>query len=305
MLSLKISNSIINNKFSLNNNPSKNNNRSKKLLLNNVPYSNKLSFSGVKPENCFIDIIGFGKDIKWAENAVSIIEDIKSSIKSGSVSFTEILDNTGKKYNNYFKTQTSNDKFVFEDKGRIHSGINRTGLLSTEVVGRYRGYFDRAADMVLKGYTKADNRGLCHVRNAEFNDKLELTTSCFNIDDYVITWEHTPAKNIPELMNHVSGLYENTAKTNLAEKSKNSNTLDKINKNIAEIHWYFAHAVPFVRGSAGICDILCKGLYEALNIELSPWKKGVSPDLEAFVTPLETFKENYSQYIVSEPKFKK
>jgi hypothetical protein len=80
-------------------------------------------------------------------------------------------------------------------------------------------------------------------------------------------------------------------------------TLDQINKNIAEIQWFTYQTTPYLRGSAGIGDITGKSLYEAMGIQVSPWNPGVSPDLEAFAMPLEEYIEKFPSLMKKPPQW--
>ncbi len=63
---------------------------------------------------------------------------------------------------------------------------------------------------------------------------------------------------------------------------------------LAEIHWMLAHAVPAGSDSAACSERALRAIASATGAELPPFRKGVIPDLEAFVTPLDQFKKNYA-----------
>lgn len=56
--------------------------------------------------------------------------------------------------------------------------------------------------------------------------------------------------------------------------------------------------MPFVRGSAAMADAYTKSLFEALNIQTTPWKKGIAPDFEAFITPLDEYSKNTETFLI-------
>ena len=58
--------------------------------------------------------------------------------------------------------------------------------------------------------------------------------------------------------------------------------------------------MPFERGSAGINNVLVRSMYEALGINLPALKTGVSLDLEAFCQNLDTYKQNWKTFFVSD-----
>jgi Avirulence protein len=63
---------------------------------------------------------------------------------------------------------------------------------------------------------------------------------------------------------------------------------------LAEIHWMLAHAMPADRLRAATSETALRAIARATGAELPPFRKGVVPDLEAFVTPLDQFKKNYA-----------
>jgi Avirulence protein len=65
-------------------------------------------------------------------------------------------------------------------------------------------------------------------------------------------------------------------------------------EKLAEIHWMLAHAVPAGGDSAARSERALRAIAGATGTELPPFRKGVMPDLEAFVTPLDQFKRRYA-----------
>jgi hypothetical protein len=78
--------------------------------------------------------------------------------------------------------------------------------------------------------------------------------------------------------------------------------INDINDRIAEIRWIISHITPWVRGSDAISNIYMRALYKALGIKSYNLAKGVSLDLEAYCTPLDEYKEEFSKYFVKKPK---
>ena len=245
---------------------------------------NRPSFGQIKPDMLFIDIQGFGKDYNWANNMIKVIDNSKSK----NLPFEHLLDKIEKKYHDCFK---NNERVA----------AKRTNRESLSVAGRYEGYFDRAEYLVFKHQNKSDNFGISHTRYAEFDPNVELITTGLNWEGYNLTWDHAPPESTPLVMEHIKEIYNGL--DSYKASSKDEKTLSKINKDVAEIHWYFTQVMPYRNGSAGIADVLTKTIYESLGVQVSPWKKGIAPDLEALVTPLDEFVKNYESYFTKSPYF--
>lgn len=65
-------------------------------------------------------------------------------------------------------------------------------------------------------------------------------------------------------------------------------------EKIAKIHYLLACSAQFDRGSAGIADCYSKTLLDWFGFQVSRFKPGVLPDLEAFSTPMTEFIRNYT-----------
>lgn len=260
------------------------------------------SFGKVEPEMLFINIPGFDKDFNWANAMIKTIDKTVKIITSGKSSLTNLLDGIKKDYGKYFTEKIAPKTQKVES---VNYGVDRKGELLTFLVGRYNSYFDRASEMVLKDYAIFDEEQICNTRLADFDKSVQLTKTFYNLENFEIHWQHTDAQNIQKVIDYSSKIYQNlnSLRNELLKKNDKNLLLNKINKKIAELHWYLANAIPYERGSAGIVDVLTKSIYESMYIQTSPWKKGLSPDMEAFVTPVNEFIEKYPSYFDSPPKF--
>lgn len=70
-------------------------------------------------------------------------------------------------------------------------------------------------------------------------------------------------------------------------------SLAQINKSCATINWLIAQESPFVNGSDSIARLLTTAIYSAYNVKLSPPKKGISFDFEAFYSDLDDYIKKY------------
>lgn len=109
---------------------------------------------------------------------------------------------------------------------------------------------------------------------------------------------HPPIKSRKHLLNKAQDVFENLKQYKNAELSEEN--LEKIYEHVGAIHWCIAQSMPFMRGSAAMADAFSKSLFEALNVQTTPWKKSLSPDLEAFATPLEEFSKKYQTFFEAE-----
>jgi len=79
-------------------------------------------------------------------------------------------------------------------------------------------------------------------------------------------------------------------------KDLSEENIAAIYEKVGKIHWCIAQSMPFIRGSAAIADAFTKSLFEAVNIQTSPWKRSLSPDMEAFAIPLEEYSKKYRSF---------
>ena len=78
--------------------------------------------------------------------------------------------------------------------------------------------------------------------------------------------------------------------------------LEDINSRIAEIRWILAHITPWLRGSDAISNIFMRSLYKAMGIKSYGLAKNTALDFEAFCTPLDKYKKDFSNFFVKKPK---
>lgn len=72
--------------------------------------------------------------------------------------------------------------------------------------------------------------------------------------------------------------------------------LEIAHDNISELYYRIANFCPYERGTNGIADIFMRSMYNALNIDMPPLKKGVSLDLESFCVDLESYRKNWKTF---------
>ena len=116
-----------------------------------------------------------------------------------------------------------------------------------------------------------------------------------------LVWKTAEPEHFDKINEHLENLY----KDYLKQKSlpNNNEKKAKIMGIVPEIQWYFCQMMPFERGSALIGDAIARSLMEGAGLKLSRWKEGVLPDLETFVTDLNTYKSNYANLFEIPPSF--
>ncbi len=101
--------------------------------------------------------------------------------------------------------------------------------------------------------------------------------------------KHTPPEHLPKLMERADQLFREI-------RSPNTSSGDRM-KGLAELHWLLAHAMPDCRGSAAKSELAVRSIAHSVDQELPPFKKGVVPDLEAFLVPKDQFVAKYADML--------
>lgn len=133
--------------------------------------------------------------------------------------------------------------------------------------------------------------GLVFEQANEGDEELPLTQTG---NDY---WWHTDVKYLDAIWNHINSLYTDLAE--LAKSGPSSDLIDSKTLLISQIGWWYFQAMPYTRGSGSIGNALLQSLFDFSGVKNSPYKEGVSPDLEALVTPLPKYAENFSSFLTS------
>jgi avirulence protein len=102
---------------------------------------------------------------------------------------------------------------------------------------------------------------------------------------------HTEPQHIQALMDEADVVFRSTLQD--AGKLSPGEKTERLGK----LHWLLAQAAPDSRGSAAKSEMAVRSLACALDMELPPFKRGVIPDLEAFVTPQDAFTQKYNGFL--------
>ena len=103
---------------------------------------------------------------------------------------------------------------------------------------------------------------------------------------FPLMMEHTHPDLIQPITNHVEQLFSGLLERRPAPEG--------VLTTLGEMHWWMAHAMPDIRGSAAKTELCVRAIAGAMGLELPPYRHGVIPDLEAFMTDRQTFSGNYA-----------
>ena len=247
--------------------------------------SPKLKF---KREDFFIKIRGYGKNIDWADEVINISdtsvnlfrndcnpEYVLKYIAVKSKDAAKLTtDLTKKKLTGYLRTKRENWIYSPIDYSNLYTPYNESS--------RYKCYAQKFNQTLRKplsnplsyglDLTRPDGNCLIHAPVNKLNHSLEM------------------------VFNRTKRIIPKYVKEEITEED-----LPSVIKRIAEIRWILAHSTPFKRGSDLISNIYIRAICKAVGIKLSPLKKGVSLDLEAYCTDLFNYKNNFSSYFEKKP----
>ena len=251
------------------------------------------------PRDFFVHIKGYGKNYNWARGAKMAadlaVEDIKDT---KSMNVNTVLINIAKMAR---EANQSTDSVIKQK----HSGILRTKRLKYGDTGDWQGlelYTPWNSKYI--GYLERFGETIKHPLENPYPD-IDLSRPKGSIKDpeYLLQIVHGDPDKINNALDRVGGTYFNLKKDYILKPENiTDGNLDDITARIAEMRWILAHATPWERGSDAIGNIFMRALYKSMGIKTYPLKEGVSLDLEAFCTPLDEYKKNFSGFFENPPK---
>lgn len=271
-------------------------------------------FGQIRPEHLFINVNGFGKDYNWADEMIKLIDSSKTKLQKGE-KFNDVLNYISQKYHEYFINNISEKPGVAEENA-LFGKLRKKGVVRTMIssLDRYEGYVDRILNFTKTSgtiYTKKIKNKKLEVKKLSLVKKQIPLSSTEILQENIpknlrqvfgpeiIFISSSPVKSIIPALKHVEKLCSDITAIKKVSDRKN---LEFCNNKIAEIHWFLSQVMPFHRGSAGITDIFTKSLYESLGVQVSPWKKGIIPDLEAYARKLEDYVKSYPTFFEKPPE---
>lgn len=254
------------------------------------------SFKQIKPEHLFINSAGYEKNQYWARECINIIEDSVNNIKTSKVSFKSLIDYIADQYRNSMQSS------IF--------GQERFCYGKTMINGRYDVYKNRLLKLVKTKKTKyIDDFNYCE---GEVQAKIHTSQIVSTVNGKKIKLNEVrllelefpreysclelsapPVSTIKCVFDEIKPIYKRILNNNDSLTDKNITT---ITQDIAKIHWLLSQARPYMRGSAGVADIVAKTLFEAKGIQVSAYKKDVNPNMEAFVMGLDEYVKKYKDF---------
>lgn len=259
-------------------------------FVEDIKNIHKLKSTQNMPENFFIDIEGYGKDMAWANSMQQTTDYASSLIKKGK-SLDEVLSSiSGDTRQLDLSNVTDPDKvttsgILRENMPRWQRGAH-TPYTEDGKYGIYKDRFDKLM-------WKNEKQGGLHNPYPD----MELTRIGSSPDGPCMM--HPPYSKAA--LQHVDDIYQEIQQKYMGKKLTQAD-LKEINEKVAEMHWILAHSMPWARGSDCIANAFVKSVYEALGIKTYPPAKNVSFDLEAFCTELSDYKKKYSSYYSKPPE---
>lgn len=272
---------------------------------NNQP---QISFKQVTPEHFFIKMSGYRTDYKWGNFVFNLANSFKNDVlKNNSKVDADILI-LAKKYHIYKITEGYPRCQDFGTvKGSNHYDLavpidkdNKFGEYYAPCLKTLKDNKENLTTRVVSNLgLKIKRRFKAFQVQKEVDGKnVVLTQIGYLIEEHAFKdslYLIHPPYNTAEILIQKSQKILDDLKQYKSKKLTEKDTTDVYEK-IGAIHWCLAQGMPFQRGSAALADIYTKSLFEALNIQTTPWKKNLSPDWEAFITPVEEYSKKYRSF---------
>ncbi|MBW8829086.1 MAG: hypothetical protein JF606_06595 [Burkholderiales bacterium] len=99
--------------------------------------------------------------------------------------------------------------------------------------------------------------------------------------------QHSGEEHIGNILAHLESIF--------ADVMRNPGGRDQLLGALADMHWWSVHAMPDNRGSAAKAEMAVRALAVARGLELPPFKRGMVPDIEAFLTDRQAFRAGYAE----------
>lgn len=135
-------------------------------------------------------------------------------------------------------------------------------------------------------------------------EQVTLTNwgTCFDCwDNQTEGWYHTNPKEFKLIFPYIDEKI-NAFQNKYCFADSTLHTTDTIAaiRDIAQIHWWFAQAMFFHRGSAAATKILIEALFRLVGIEVTAWN--TEPDCEALIEPsISNYQDHYQNFVCLSP----
>lgn len=260
---------------------------------NYIKKTYKPCFKQIKPEFLFINSPGYDKNSYWADYSVKIINSAVEKIKK-EYGFNDIFDFAASEYSKacdlnlfgamrYTKYLNMIDGKYLTYKDRLVGLLKKMGKSGNQTLSDFKEYYPEVETYTpqIKDLQTSKNIPLTEIL------KLKKIKNQHEGSEWDVAILSPDSEYIEPVLFNIGHIYESI----LPEKNT-----DAITKSIAKIHWLISQVRPFQRGTAGIADIISKALFETKGIQVSAYKEGVNPNMEAFAMPLEEYTEKYGNF---------
>lgn len=245
----------------------------------------------IAPEVFFINMMKYDKDYIWANKMVDLTKKISDMIKNDN-DFDLILSEIekGVKDANFESTYANVYCKKMELPRRLFF-LRGNGQRGHEYFKKYEDklgrFFDKDYDYIYipKPLPEYNEASICNITRY---------TDDYYDEHFCITQENLKMQD--KNLGLAKKEYEKL-------KSIKNPTLSDINRSCAIIQWLIAQENPYIRGNDSIANVLTKSIYNAYNINISPLKKGVSLDFEAFYSDMDEYINNYPDFFEKAPSF--
>ncbi len=244
----------------------------KSNAISNVSNYDKISFASIPANLYFVRMSQYKTNSLW-NNKMSKATEIISSMIQKKADAKEIIHMA--EYCIRTINGTGKTKKQFGVRKNILGGcidlINNPEKRGYEYLQRYRKYLDQCPDNTL----------LIPKSNQTYKQAITCRITANPISIAIMTGKNNPS-NIKTNLELVKKAYT-------ILQGKKSPTKKEIVDTAATIQWLIAQETPYMRGSDSVANLLTRSLLHSYGIELSPLKKGVSCDFEAFYRDLDDY----------------
>lgn len=257
-----------------------------------------------KPQNFFIKIYGYGRNMDWARYMAESCNYAALMIKNHA-KFEDVMDLISQDVSNcsFLNVESAIDFEKALNAGvlRTEEGISTCLLTSFDLSGiKYGAYGKRYLEKAMKASRTTVAKEFSVKIPEQYPDFVPTKIYCVSGKSGGKLVHRS--KGVKSALKYSREIYNDIVENYLGKKLTKKD-LNEINKKIATMHWLLVHSVPYLRGSDAIINVFIKSLYCALGIELSAPREGISFDLEAFCTELKDYIKEYPKLYESEPKY--
>jgi len=272
------------------------------------PHSKILGRAIHGPEVLTLRLEEFTNEPPFSEHMYAHVRELasklKSQIPSGSVTmnFDELLETLSKARADYAVATGDIEGF---GKSRFdYPSIADSQVTPLGPDGKYMSYYPRVKTFLsaharpVKGALKTQS----YLRTANLPGTSIVVPLTEVYESFLMrfgrvlpSFRATPSFAAKRILMYLrSSLFPRLMRANL--------TPGEVIDGVAELHWWLAHAYPNLRGSAAVADSMTKVILMAHGIEPGRWKgdspshRGISPDIEAFLRPLDDYVQNYRNF---------